>query len=310
MKYNNKVIITVFSILMTLGVICVIGAFISTNFNFKFLNTDKEYTEIIKDFDVSEGCSLQIITDIEDIRIGISEDNLVHLKYYDSDNQTHSFEYTEDIVSLHLNRVYRKWYDYIRFNFYYKNNCINVLIPDKMNGDITLKAATGTITVSNISSDGNIMIKNSTGEINIENLHAVEINMNSATGSIMAQKIVSSKFNAECSIGNIDTKNIIVDSFTAISSTGNVSLNSVSSDSVKVKCSTGNVVFTDLDGKDIDFKTSTGKIKGNINRHITEYQITSKTSTGKNNLTGINFNGQYTLSAETSTGNIEILFAK
>lgn len=308
MKKSTKVIIIICAVALALGLVLMIAALAKVDFDFSRLGEDEVYTEVVKSEEILPTDSILISTDTERIKLGRSEDDLVHIKYSDSESRQHEYSYSDGQLSLRLYGDDVHWHELISFNFGFTDRVIEVMLPSSFNGNVTLTATTGEVEIVALSTEGSVNVSTSTGSVDIDASQLQPVQIATTTGNISFRNSSASALMAACTTGGISINNMTADSVLLTSSTGRITLSALTCDKVEVACTTGGIRLDTLKSADISLKSSTGDIKGSISMPATDFTIESATSTGSNNLFGVNYGGPNKLFARASTGDISISF--
>lgn len=213
----------------------------------------------------------------------------------------------------------KKLYDYVNLDF--KEKEINVYLPEREYGALTVKgdtcdvdipntfsftsvdvkvdtgdtecaasvsdfikidASTGDVDIENCSPNS-ISVSVSTGDVELEECTAQSISVKTSTGDIEASRLnVSGELTTKVSTGKISLSDVNCSSFSSNGSTGNITLTRfVASALIDIERSTGNVTLKDSDAGELLIETDTGDVALELR---TEKVFIVRTDTGKINV--------------------------
>ncbi|MHB1483515.1 MAG: DUF4097 family beta strand repeat-containing protein [Saccharofermentanales bacterium] len=268
MKTNKIILIAVGCLLIGLGIF--IAGFAMSGFDIRNISSETKYQ--MKNFSSEENVK-GITVDESNLSIDIkkSDDNKVHITYYENDKEFYEIKQSEDGILSIVKKNSYKWFDYI-FNLNFQSRSLSLSIPVDYTGDLS--------------------VENSNSRISISDINANDISLTTSNGKITASNVVAS--------GKIDFK----------TSNAMVEVDGViSKKDIKFETSNAQIKFKNIDfDNTLDCHTSNASIKGEIKGKMSDYSIRSKTSNGKNNLPENASGGAKTINIETSNSSIEVNF--
>jgi DUF4097 and DUF4098 domain-containing protein YvlB len=266
------------------GIFIFVGAFWTMGFDWtKFDTENSERAEQIIDF---VGSSIVIDEDNNNITVGVSPDDKVHITYGKSEKTDLEIESGETLTVKRKNSA-RKWYDYIVVNV--KSVDTKILLPESFAGDMEITNSNGRINIDGVYF-GNLTAKTKNGKVKLKNTEVADtLAATTNNGGIYCESVSAIEF-------KVKTKN------------GEVELNNIESLKVSANTDNGNVKISDINSGNISLETENGYIKGDINGAVTDYFIKSETKNGSNNLPQETFLGDKKLYVRTYNGDIKIKF--
>lgn len=306
MSKTTKTILIVAGAMLALGLVIMLVVMISVGFNFDGLGINEKYTLVEKQIELSEVKYIDVESNVEDIIIGTSEDEYVHVSYYDSEKKVHLYEVKDGVLSVKCDY---KWYQMIHIGFGSKDRNIEILLPSGFDGDISLTGATGGVSVRNLSGFSRLDVTVSTGNVTLADLKVGSAEVTCSTGTIELTNFTSdSKLEITCGMGDVDIIAVNAEALTVTTTTGSIDVNATKAARIELTCTTGGIRFNDLESEDLRFTATTGDIHGKLKHSMMDYTINSKTATGDSSLPTVSYGKSYYLSAQTSTGDINITF--
>ena len=297
------------SVIIAVGLIVFTAAFGAAGWDMKKLSTDSEYTESRESFE-STNQDIVIKDDVSDIDILPSEDGMIHLVCWESENETYS---VTDGNTLTIEKTeHYEWYERI-FNFRFESHDVTVMIPEGYTGSIYAYTNTGKVDVREISSSG-IEVTADNGEVSLRDLTVSgALRANTSNGSIQAENVVlDGELAMGTANGNIDIGNVSAEHLTAKSDNGEITLNGVQvSGETNIGTDNGDISINGFEpGPVTELETSLGEISGSINGELRDFTVSSYTDLGENSLPESLPGGEKELTVKTDMGDIDITFIK
>ncbi len=306
-------------VLVAVGVIIFLIAFVASGFNFSKFDTikyEKSTYTVSEDFE-----KIEIKSDEADIAFKLSEDGKLKVDCIEREKVKHEVSVENGTLKI-IAVDKRAWYDYLTlFSFKSQSMTVSlpsdnykalnissdtgdVSIPDLLSfGDTQITASTGDIAFD-ASSDGRLKIKTSTGNISIMGVHATTIDLSVSTGTVNAKNVdCKEALSVKVSTGKTNLTDVSCRNMIANGNTGDITLKSaVASGDFNIQRSTGDVHFDNCDAGQIFVRTSTGDVMGTLH---SEKVFITKTSTGHIDVPDTISGGRCEIT--TSTGDIKIL---
>ena len=169
--------------------------------------------------DAFHGISIHV--DVADITIAESEDGICRVECYQEENMGYSVVVKDGILHVKSEND-RDWYEHIGIGF--ESPKITIYLPKSMDiSNVTIKASTGDIKMSNISVEtleiitstgdvnlfgvichGDLKIDADTGDIYFKDADAAEIFVKTGTGDVTGILLSDKMFDVETDTGEID----------------------------------------------------------------------------------------------------------
>jgi DUF4097 and DUF4098 domain-containing protein YvlB len=288
---KTKTIILIIAVgLLVLGVFLSLGAMIATGFDFEVLNDSEHYEQ--REYIAEASSFKKIIIDDSNKEINVvsSEDDKIHITYYDNEKEHYEISEQGDTLVFNYNSK-RLWYEFVGFHIYIEDYAITIHIPEAYAGNIDLITSNNPIKMQNVIMTGELLADTSNSGITMEN-------------------VKGKAFNLTTSNGTVDVNNILFESrFNVKSSNGKIKASYIQGGDLDLDTSNARIELDGIDTDSLICDTSNAGISGTIIGAIEDFTITSHTSNGDNNLseeyTG---HGSRTLYIDTSNGDIDIEF--
>lgn len=104
------------------------------------------------------------------IEIRESEDEQIHLNYFESEKEFYTIEMTDEKELSMVSTTNKQWPDYIGVNAGPSGKRILVLLPPGMIQNLTLKTSNEDLTLNSLIIPGTISVNVNNGDINIDSL--------------------------------------------------------------------------------------------------------------------------------------------
>ena len=302
-------------VLVVIGIFIVvyfITCLIFSNFNFKVVFGKEERT--LNYLDCTENVS-EIVVNVasDNLIFNKSEDNAVHVKYYNSNLYQFDIAYDDGLLTINQKRL---WYSIFNFN---KKYIIEIAVPDTNIYSATLKLSSGDVNIEDLKSNlldintssGKIAVNNiiadrtnikaSSGAIDIKNLNSLELDTQSSSGSIRISNITVDKAQFRLSSGDLDLIDSSIKSLTINGSSGKIESSKLSLETCNIDTSSGNVILGVVTPDVSIYKMNLNTANGSISVSGGGYDITTKSSL----ITG---NGTQLIKVNVSSGKLVINF--
>ena len=243
-------------VLVVIGIFIVvyfITCLIFSNFNFKVVFGKEERT--LNYLDCTENVS-EIVVNVasDNLIFNKSEDNAVHVKYYNSNLYQFDIAYDDGLLTINQKRL---WYSIFNFN---KKYIIEIAVPDTNIYSATLKLSSGNALIKDVNLDS-IKIELSSGDVNIEDLKSNLLDINTSSGKIAVNNIIADRTNIKASSGAIDIKNLNSLELDTQSSSGSIRISNITVDKAQFRLSSGDLDLIDSSIKSLTINGSSGKIE-------------------------------------------------
>lgn len=129
----------------------------------------------------------EINLDVQDreIEVSLSEDEQVHIKYYENSKEYYDISVSDENVLTMKNASNKNWTEYIGVKSSDENRKIFLQIPDALLNTLTLSATNEDISLPALAITGSINISSNGGDIAFENLDVENaINLTVKNGDI------------------------------------------------------------------------------------------------------------------------------
>lgn len=293
---KNALIITAVC-LLTLGVVIVGVAFLSSGFDITKLGTKKfEEKTYMPDGDFD---SIEIDVFTSDIDLKPSEDGKFKVVALENDALPTSvkIENGKLLISTTDNR---KWYDHINL-FGFTSPRVTVFLPDAAYESLNVEASTGDITLPDSFRFKNVSVKLSTGDVEIASNISESLSVKSSTGSITVSGTAGRSITLTASTGRITlSSSSASDNITLEATTGDVRLKDISCNGLTVETTTGDIKIEGARCNNLSATLDTGDIS--LCDVIAAFNLKTKTDTGDVDLEGCDSEN---IDITTDTGDVE-----
>ena len=317
MKKSVKIWLVTAASCVVLGTAIIGGIFAMAKGDItKFLTQKMETNEHKLSAEFSE---ITLITNTADVEIIPTDKDYAYVVCREMEKQKHTVKVNEGKLLIEVEDT-RKWYDHIGVIF--ENSAISVYLPRQDYGDISVKADTGTVKISEafkfkgINVEGStctvtcfasveeqINIEVTTGDVKIVGVSAGRIDASASTGDVSLEKVsCSGELSVSVSTGSVSANNVTCKSFVTTGTTGDVNMsNVVAEEMLSLDVHTGSISFDGCDAAEIRMTTSTGDVKGSL---LSGKIFTVKTETGSIDVPDSTGGGSCKVT--TTTGSIKI----
>lgn len=317
MKQSSGNWLTVAGFLVVVGMLIFIGVMSVKNWNFSGLwNAGyKTETYVIND----EFRNISIDTDTEAIVFLPSDDGKCRAEVYENSKVKHTVQVKDGTLFIGRDDT-RKWYE--RVTFFGASPKITLYLPESEYAVLTVKEATGDVSLPGDFTFESIDISLSTGDVSCSASSTGLIRIKTSTGDIVMEKITAGELDLTVTTGKADVRSAVIDGDLGISvstgktvltdvscgslntdgSTGDVSMeNVIAADTMTIQRSTGKVKFEKCDAAELLIKTDTGSVTGSL---LSEKIFIARSSSGSIHVPETTTGGK--CSVTTTTGDIRI----
>ena len=277
-----------------------------------------------------EGMTKVIINEqYEDVNLGVSPDQNIHITYYE--NNKNRYEITKADAWNIVKKSTKDWTDQImNFNFMAEGNPLTVLLPEGLAWDVELENAFGDVIVTGGAYAG-LSLETDYGIMDLSDVSASWLDVSSSKGDLFLERVhvdgkavadssfgmlqliqveAAGPLEAETDNGDISLENVKALNIEVGSDYGEISLrNTASVSKLDAKTDKGDLVLDQVSaGSAITLTTDYGKISGNLLGKMSDYSIESSTDLGENTLPSVFPEGRILLYVHTDLGDIDITF--
>lgn len=303
MSRNAKRWLIASVILVLLGVVVFVTAFLALGFDFKKISTqkyEKNTYELKEEFD---NISIDIST--AKVTLAVSEDGSCKVECLERAKEKSSVVIEDGTLVIQTVDT-RKWYEKV-FDFEFYKYVVSISLPKADYDSLQIGTDVGDVEVPGGLSFRSIDIACDTGNIMCNASASEQMEIRSDVGKISLSAIdTDGSINVKADTGDISFTDIKCGSFAAESNIGNVILkNVVSKGMFSAKTDTGDVKFDGCDGASVLISTDIGDVEGTF---LTDKIIFAESSLGSVNVPKSTTGGQCEISADT--GDIKIKIAQ
>ncbi len=133
-------------------------------------SNDAEFTE--RKYSSAEDEIVSVNIDVRDreIQVSLSQDNQIHITYFDSEKEFYDISVSDDKVLTMTALFEKKWTDYIGISPSPGVKKISLEIPDSLLSSLTLSTTNKDIIVSDLSVINDIILSTNNGNLTFEKL--------------------------------------------------------------------------------------------------------------------------------------------
>ncbi len=309
----KKAFIIIISIIAGLGVLLTGAGLIVTKGDLSSIFKSETRTEAHIDETLPID-SLEIRLSSDNVEFLISEDEFLHIEYWNSDIYPITYSVENGKAKLIQDSTFR-----FVFSWNVRTYTDKIYIPESLINSVYVNLASGSFT-SEISLDiATLNIRISSGEINLKNIEADEVNIDISSGDTCLEDVNFASADIDSSSGSVNIKNGTIPSLDLNFSSGDITLTGCTVGNFVAKLSSGSVNTTDLvlDAADID--VSSGSITLRVAAPAADYSVDIDVSSGSVQLSGTGVNvhtdsdvgwgsGSKLIKCDSSSGDVKIYF--
>lgn len=309
MNKTVKTLLIIAGAMFLVGALLLGGVLAHINFDYSQLSTTAPAERVEKTYTFAPQDSLRVDSAVGDVRLEPSQDDKIHVIYYDFDNVT--YEITEESGAISITRRFTKQ-NWFGVNLNNQSDALTIQIPSDFAGDINLRATTGDLSLEKLSEVGTLDITATTGQVDCKDIAAEGLSLSTTTGGwrlngVLVQKTMKlSSQTADISLYNVEAG----ESITCTSTTGRIEADTLKSALVHLETTTGDIQVNGITADRSEFYATTGTVEGTMPGGQQQYSVKSSSSTGDSNLPKDWQGGARQLDVRTSTGDIHIRFAQ
>lgn len=314
------------------GIILCFAALVVADFDVTKLSSSGSFEKHVYDGTISDHATLRIDTSYEDIHVLVSDDEQLHITYYENDRMSYTFDEEEDSFTM-KKEDRRKFYNYMMtMNFSEgSEDRISIEVPKTFSGSIEIDTGNGDIQLSNLNELDFVSINTTYGAVTLNNLKInTALEVASTNGDMKLEQLaVQEDIHVKTTYGRIDVKDVlgnqsmmmdfsnvdvtldqvnIKDSLTVDTSYGDIEIVRSNAGSTRLDTSNGAIKFHDaFTTSTLDATTSYGAITF---KDLKADQISLIASNDDIEGTVIGKKSEYTVDSDVSGGNTTLLPSK
>ncbi len=140
--------------------------------------------------DIAEIKDLSIDVRDREIEVSLSEDNKIHITYFESDKESYSIGVSDGNALTMTSASNKEWTDYVGGKTSAENRKITVQIPNALLCNLTLSTTNEDINLAALTVTGGVNITSNGGDISFENLDVGKaLHLNGKNGDIFGTVI-------------------------------------------------------------------------------------------------------------------------
>jgi len=330
MKKATKIALITASIFMFCGIAFCVASVATADGNWEVYLDDGNYVKRERTFEAETISGIYLSDLATDIRIEKSDDDALHITYYESEKSYYDIGTDADGTLSVIYHSNRKWYNFIGFHIGFRDYSTVIAIPDGYNGDLTIALASGDLSITDLALSGNLSAKSASGDMEIiGSSFTGEVNLTSASGEIDLVSLTAGDAQISTTSGDVDGRVIVCDALTLSSTSGdltvqdlscgelsakavsgNIEMNMVTANgNVRCKTTSGEIDLAGITGYDFTLHSTSGSIRAKIRGNENEYEIKAKTTSGSIRVPDTSGHDK-TIDVSTTSGNIRIMLTE
>lgn len=257
---------------------------------------DFEFVQLTYGEDEFTGLDLNFINRAYEVKV--SEDNLIRIEYYQTDDETISVDETQnDLVIEHDMSWFNQMFTGLSFlinRSYFK---VIVYLPETSLYQLSLNTSNGDVSISQMDVITSLDIYTSNGNIYFDSIVLDDATIHTSNGTV--------------NLLEVDINNELV----IHTSNGRITLDDVQASTIASYTSNGKIIASDIVSEDVILDTSNGRISLEILGKKADYSVFLDTSNGDMIYDGLevsqhslNSDGQFSISINSSNGDVEVSF--
>lgn len=273
MNKGFKITLIVLLSIVAIGLSVLLALLINNNFKFdnNFINIFNGQSNTLvdsKEYKIDDIIGdIYINSDVADIYINNSDDNIIKVELYSDNVRNHNIELSNNDLKIDLE-------DNNKF-FFTKQSRIVLYVPKEFNDKFEITDNAGDIKASNFE-NASFKIKVTTGDVKIDRADVIDVL--TTTGDIYNNNV--NIINVVCTTGDIELGNINK-SLNLKTTTGDIEIESINlSENSNIETTTGDVKIDDINEVYVETETKTGDVRINDNDRYADYKLHIKVTTG------------------------------
>ena len=280
MRKTVKIYWITAGLLILLGSMILLGVFMTMNWDFSKLSTEKYETNR---YEVAEPYrDIRITTNRVDITFTRANDGKTSVTAYENSRVKHGVSVKDGVLTIETNDE-RKWYHHIGITFTQPK--LTVALPDEEYGALMMENTTGDIDIPNgftfteatlesttgdiafaASVGGKMAITTTTGDIALCGFSAGELSLSLTTGDLSLTDVTCrGDMTVDVSTGDVIFKKGLCQNLIASGASGDfVMKNVIASGKFEITRTTGDVTFDGCDASEIYISLTTGDVSGSL----------------------------------------------
>lgn len=326
MKTSVKVWLSLGIGLLVLGLVTAGIGFALAKGDFNRLFPAAAQFEAAKDFSGGDITGLVVDADYNGISLVPSEDEDIHITYYEEEKGDYTFTVADQILTIEP--VKKPWWQQIGV-FTYQSKIMVIEVPETMEF-ITAEASAASFAMEDIALKGDLAVESDAGAVKLKGVASKNLSVDSSAGGVVLDQVTTGQIkisadagrvsftdvtakdaSVKVSAGKVTGKNITVAGLTIDSDAGAVVLDTVTVSTAQIKTSAGRIEFAKLTvAKALTLNSDYGAIRGSLYGDLTDFTVTTRVEAGKSNLPPSYQGGAKTLDVFADAGAVEIDFLK
>lgn len=309
----KKVLIIIVAVVAGLGILLTCAGLIVTKGDLSSIFKPETRTEIFID-ETTPIHSLEIRLSSDNVEFLVSEDEFLHIDYWDSEIHPITYSVEDGKAKLIQDTTFR-----FVLSWNILTRTTKIFIPASLTDSVTVQLASGSLTSEVALDIATLNIKISSGSINIKNVEAETVNIDIASGDTRLENIDSLSAEIDTSSGSVTIINGALATLDTNSASGDITLTGCTVGNLLARISSGSVNTTDLIMDTADIDVTSGDITFRLNAPATDYSVDIDVTSGSVLLSGTGVSvqassdvswgtGAKLIKCDSSSGDINIFF--
>ncbi len=304
-------------VLIVLGLALGVFTFVRGDGDSSLVLTDDDYTFIELEYSANRFSSFDF--DLENKRVNIypSDDDMVHIEYYDSTLSWTTINEGDDELSL----IYdHEWYSGFAFSMFIRHrmyHTMDIYLPDHAYQEIVIHSTNGSFDIEDRLFAAKLELSTSNGTFDLENVDVQnDVSLSTSNGDISLDDVnITGDLEIGSSNGEIylnQVTSVLVD---AATSNGRITVNQVDCDTLDVSTSNGRIEATEVTANDVVMISSNGDVHLDVIGLKTDYDYELETTIGQIRIDGersgsidIDYDNDKSIVLRTTNGDISLDF--
>lgn len=291
MKKSIKILLIVAGAMLAVGLLISGIALMRVQFDFAKLSTAPQLERKEQVWQADEVEQISLFLSSETVRVGLSDDDAIHISYYDSSKE-YTLSNVEGAVVLEQanavqtgtsceNLFVLDW-DSLQHN-------VELLLPVQCDLDLSIDVHSGDVALEAVSLE-NLQIDLTSGSVKANDLAVKSMSLRTTSGDVAVADL-------QCA-----------EQIAAETESGSILFSDVRAGKVAMRCTSGKVVLQNMDANSIVVRATSGSVWASVVGSEGEYAVRSKTTAGDSNLPEAWGGGDKALEITTSSGDIHVDF--
>lgn len=311
-----KILVIILSVILVLGLLLAGVGLIITGGNLNTIFQNDVRTE--KNVDETHSVSSLKVTSLADtIELYQSEDEFLHIDYWDSELSPFSYSCENGVAELKQVSTFKSWFNFGSF----ENKIIKIYVPSSLTNELSINLASGDVTNSGcVINVQTLKLNLSSGNVTLSGITASTLDIDNSSGDVALTTLSAETATVKLSSGHITLTNAVITNADFLSSSGGITLIDCNVTTLTAGLSSGDITAVNLISDSIKTNISSGSTDIQIAGNAVDYSIKVDISSGSVSLSGTGIalqtesdmswgTGAKSVDCTSSSGNVRITFA-